>query len=850
MTTPRDEPRASHLFGPWWTGLKVVARGVHIVVLLGAVALLVGIGGLFVRAAPQRAPRPVPPAMESVDWSAPESSVFCLACHRQVAPAMAGLDVQRGHSQNVPLGDVQLAAIREMGTVVGPDNTLICMSCHHLGPDAGPYMLADTLEDSRLCQRCHPGHYARGTPHDLRLSAPGERNRLGQTVAEGGPCSACHLSHRFAREIVPSPLDPDGYCITCHQAYHVAEHLARTPMHHPESHCLQCHDPHDTGHGNFLRAEVNDLCLRCHAQMDGGVAAGMHPLGAMDRPIPVALGGGPQAAATNEVTCITCHAMHDAGYPKLLRMPYDSNAFCLTCHREQLEARTHDGSLPRHGQGPVLDDGQRVTVAAWGRPAGPEGELLCVSCHRVHGAAPAASLLAGGPRSDDTCMACHPGMRSVVGSVHDLRFNHPLEKNVRGDTAVAAGACSACHLGHGPARPIVPGPGDPRGQCVSCHQAGQCAGAKVPGAATHPETTCVDCHNPHERRSGKFLFEDSAALCLRCHAAQASMLGGPHDISVTVDADAWPPAAHGKADVCLPCHLPHGGEPGGLYRFPGPVGFGTHDGSCLECHLDAAWGASTSVPAAHPRNITPEHAMFDLALVPADEHGNKRIGCRTCHDAHGAAHPPYLARLGPGQTTEDLCLQCHAQMRAPSFSGHSSVRLAAEGHITDACKPCHVMHVDERTHSGVLLSTRFLHRQGDPLAAATRQGIPCEQCHRAPGLVSPRMLVQHPEVITWNMIPPEDPAYMPLFGPDGKVNPRGQVTCRTCHISHGRMDLIQRMEAGHELTDTERAAMKTHVRPFEPTNICTICHGPVARMLFLFFHEPDRRPPARPNVAR
>jgi hypothetical protein len=68
-----------------------------------------------------------------------------------------------------------------------------------------------------LCQRCHPGHYAQGTPHDLRQSAPQEQNRLGQTVAQGGPCSACHLSHRYAREIIPSPLDPDGYCITCHR---------------------------------------------------------------------------------------------------------------------------------------------------------------------------------------------------------------------------------------------------------------------------------------------------------------------------------------------------------------------------------------------------------------------------------------------------------------------------------------------------------------------------------------------------------------------------------------------------------------------------------------------------------
>lgn len=850
MNAPRGQSTTAAGLAALWPVVRGISRAGHVVVLFGSVAALLALSALFLRAAPSRRPPPVPPTMEDVDWRNPESSVYCLACHRQVAPAMAGLDVQRGHSQNVPLDDTKLAAIGEMGTVVGPERTLICMSCHKLGQDASPYMLADTLADSRLCQRCHPGHYAQGTPHDLRLSAPHEKNRLGQTVTEGGPCSACHLSHRYAREIIPSPLDPDGYCITCHQAYHVAAGRARQPMEHPESHCLQCHDPHDTSHGPFLRDSASLLCLRCHNELGGGVAAGMHPLGPTHHAIPAALidTAMQPAGPAGELTCITCHSMHDANYPNLLRMSAESNALCLACHREQLEAKSPRGHLSRHGQLPVLDADQKAFLAKWGAPTGPNGALLCISCHRVHGGAPGASLLAIGARSDDTCLACHPQMLEVVGSPHDLRTSHPLTENTKGVMVLAGGACSACHLAHGSARPPAASPGDPAGACASCHRPGECGGDKLPGAVSHPNTACTDCHNPHERRSGKFLLEDGAALCLRCHAEQARLVGGPHDITAGAQSAAWPPDARGQRGLCLPCHLPHGDAPAGLYRFPGPREFGTHDASCMDCHLDTAWGTKSEVTAAHPRQITQEHAMFNLALVPADEHGNKRIGCRTCHNAHGAAEPKYLARVGPGRTTEDLCLQCHMEQRPIPQSGHASARLAEQGHVTDSCKPCHVMHVGEDEHSGDLLSLRFLSPVGDELSAATRQAIPCEQCHRAPGLNSPRMAVNHPPIVTFNMFQPEDPAYMPLFGPDGRIHPQGQITCRTCHVSHGRMDLLRLVEQNRELTEVERNALKAHVRPFEASNICTNCHGPVARLLFLYFHQPERRPAAQPGA--
>jgi predicted CXXCH cytochrome family protein len=850
MMPVQPRPSAGARAGQLYALLRPVGRIVHAVALLGAVGVLLTIGGLFLRAAPQRKSSPVPPTMEDVDWHNPESSVYCLACHRQVSPAMAGLDVQRGHSQNVPLNDTQLRAVRDMGTVVGPNGTLICMSCHKLGQDSSAYMLADTLAGSQLCQRCHPGHYAQGTPHDLRQSAPTEPNRLGQNVAQGGPCSACHLSHRYAREIIPSPLDPDGYCITCHRAYHVAAEYARAQMEHPESHCLQCHNPHDMANGHFLREPGNELCLRCHAELGGGVAAGMHPLGPMDRPVPAELCvDDPTADDALDVKCVTCHSMHHAPYPQLLRMPPNSNDLCLACHHEQLAENSPHGVIPRHGQSPILDVAQRAVVTKWGTPIGAAGELLCASCHRVHGGQPEAALLVERPRYDETCLACHPNMLDVVGSPHDLRTSHPEERNTKGMTVLAAGACSACHLAHGAAREPAPTSGDPQGWCMNCHRPDECGQQKLPGAPDHPQTVCTDCHNPHERHGGNFLVQAGADLCLRCHENQLTLVGGPHDITAKAQLARWPAPARTQKGACLPCHVPHGGQRTDLFRTGGDQPVGNHDDVCLSCHADAAWEAPSQIAAIHPQQIAPEHSRVNLALVPTDEAGNKRMGCTTCHNPHGGADPVHLARVAPGEPTQALCVQCHREKEYVRLTGHSAEKLQCFEFDTDSCKPCHAMHARPNETWGNMLSPRFLMDRCVQTAGQPSTCLPCLACHYENGPAPAHEHGAHPEMIMVNINTPADPGYLPLFDPEGREAMDGQVVCRTCHVSHGRLELLQLMAHEARLTAEQQSAVRAQVRSYVAPNICSACHGDEGRRRFLYFHNSTMWKSAPPEAA-
>lgn len=834
----------------WSSGLLRVGRALQVLLGLAAAAIVVLMILPFARNAARLAPARLPSTMVEVDWHDPQSSLYCVACHRQVAPAIGTLDVQRGHSQNVPLDETQVRAVIEMGTVAGPGNTLICMSCHRLGAD-GKYMLADTLDDSRLCQRCHTGHYARGTPHDLRESAPQEHNRFGLTAAEGGPCSACHMAHAHAREIISSPLDPDGYCITCHQEHGVARRHARTgaSMQHPETHCLRCHDAHDAAHRNFLSEPPADLCIRCHADY-GDAANGMHPVGEVRDPIPDAIvaAGGAAGDSGRSLSCATCHSIHAPANGRLLVMGIDNNELCLTCHRDALSARSGHGDIPRHGQMPPLAAEQVELVQSWGRPTGANGELLCVSCHRVHGALSTRNLLAFEPRYSDACIGCHPAQAALAGTTHDLRTRFPDVKNDLGVSALEGGACSACHGAHGPARAAAPSAADPRGTCVNCHQIGGLAAARAFDGTAHPQTDCARCHDPHTRAQPSYLVRDELTLCSECHANEARVGGGPHDRRRTAASPRWSGAARDGA--CLPCHVPHGGDRADLFRVGTGGEHGYHDDVCLVCHADAGWKADSAVAALHPHDIRPEQHKVALALVPKDDAGNLRMGCRTCHDPHGGAEPAHLARVGPNEPTASLCLHCHESKRYIEQTGHASDRLARAGFSVDSCKPCHAMHARPDDRWGQMLSPRFM-ISDTPVATAEFDGpVPCMSCHHENGPAPVREFASHPQRAMTNLTPPDAPGYLPLFNRDGHEDPQGQVTCRTCHVSHGRLDLLEMSARNEELTPAERRAMLMQLRPFIPPNVCTTCHGDDARAKFLFFHKPQQHGERTPDAGR
>ncbi|MBI4651897.1 hypothetical protein HY745_11580 [Candidatus Desantisbacteria bacterium] len=94
-----------------------------------------------------------------------------------------------------------------------PDGNIVCSTCHNshiwdpvkndIGPgkDTDGTILNSFLRipndmKSALCGNCHfENVLIVGTKHDLNVMAPKERNVAGETIADSGPCGACHLTH-------------------------------------------------------------------------------------------------------------------------------------------------------------------------------------------------------------------------------------------------------------------------------------------------------------------------------------------------------------------------------------------------------------------------------------------------------------------------------------------------------------------------------------------------------------------------------------------------------------------------------------------------------------------------------
>lgn len=92
-----------------------------------------------------------------------------------------------------------------------------------------------------------------------------------------------------------------------------------------------------------------------------------------------------------------------------------------------------------------------------------------------------------------------------------------------------------------------------------------------------------------------------------------------------------------------------------------------------------------------------------------------------------------------------------------------------------------------------------------------------------------------------NLSDPAGPGYLPLYNASGREALDGQIVCRTCHVSHGRVELLQMMADKTTLGPEHQNAVRAQVRPYIPPNLCSQCHGEKGRSNFLHFHDAAMR---------
>ncbi|MEK6643067.1 MAG: cytochrome c3 family protein [Planctomycetota bacterium] len=700
-------------------------------------------------------------------------------------------------------------------------------------------------------------------------------------------CTVCHLewmeplAKNGRTELIAPPENPPEMpnvsrsetCLSCHDASVVdsrrlvwREHSHRTGIKPPEwmtvpsvlplvdgkIACRTCHSAHANGQFQsdvatavFLRAQnsAGELCIGCHQDKTRGPKLGTHPTGGMPWPIPKSMieAGAKPGPNLRELTCTVCHMPHGSVNDHLLVMGTESNQLCVTCHDQMRPGMFREGGHTEHPLQPVVNAEQKAAIARLGTKLGPGDKLVCLSCHKLHHGKSERFMLADELTDSRFCINCHAGKTSVLETSHNLAVKFPDEKNRLGMTTKTGGPCSTCHMFHRYARAPEISEIDPGGgKCITCHQAGRCAETKTLGVANHSKTECVACHDPHTTGAGHFLRAPGGELCLKCHGDYAALRGGPHDVRQA--SKTWPAEAAAMSNECMACHRPHGDERTGLFRVPPVEGVAQQDGACLTCHPTAAFNGDSRLAAIHPRSGARLAANHDLPLVMTADGKSEMIGCRTCHNPHVAdGATTKFVRTEVGENKSSLCITCHTDQAAIGLTSHAPAKLSDAGLATDTCLPCHTPHGNPNTVRADLLWPKSLTSAGTPPAGMNTADVYCANCHNEAGPGALPFIASHPVVAMFNSVEPDANGYLPLYDSLGRIDPKGALTCRTCHTPLGHLPDSKLDPKAGGASPAKAKAMRLMLRPFTAPNVCTTCHGTDALRRFLYFHDPQRR---------
>ena len=514
--------------------------------------------------------------------------------------------------------------------------------------------------------------------------------------------------------------------------------------------CSACHDEHSQarapfdptapaftgpGSGNgrhFMRVnnDHNQLCLDCHvAHNVTNALAGAHPVGIplpvdATHKLPTRL---PLETGTTNVSCLTCHQTHFSlvNDGKLLRLT-NSVSVCVDCHTESDTAAAAHFSKTNNA---TLWPGGRLGSLMPARTTATD-RGSCVNCHAVHGWPNATNPTNRYPHlladfEENLCMTCHG-------------TNGPAAKQVQLDFAKTR------------RHPIV--------------DTQQVAGRT---------TECVDCHNPHQARSGGLVYSTTAT-------ATRNQVTGP---------------LRGVSGVAVNFTTLTNFQTVATNRYtfiPETTGATYEYQICLKCHSAYAWGTGTPPNGQSPNGTALTPVETDLAqefspfnrsghpiVTGLDNYSNSIVVSGKRGLLAAAMKAPWNVNLGQQTMT---CTDCHnTDAASPAAQGpHGSAaqfmlrgtnannwpNVTLRNIATSWCMNCH----NNSAGRG--------HTEGD------HSGYACQVCHlvvQHGGKLS-RMLSDHdtmPARYAYNNT--RDPLGLQAFT-KAAVGSYGESSCRAqCH---------------------------------------------------------------------
>ncbi len=377
-----------------------------------------------------------------------DTSLACNACHFASKYTM--------HPVNISMKDSGLRT-----TLPLFDDKITCLTCHKYHTD-DPYarqkkqdttytflLRIPNLPVSSLCVNCHDDKkFVIGTDHDMKVTAPDEKNILEQTTGKMGPCSSCHLAHNgqtvklWAKNFYIAEDILTMLCKSCHNENGCAKSKNLNNFSHPlnievlkkgltttlplydddgkpkyegKINCATCHNIHiwspdekkpginknedGIGKNSFLRInnQLNSaLCVNCH-KTQGFIIGSPHDM------FEIAFNEknirGKSSGDSGQ--CSACHLVHNAKDKENFAREYgpedDTIAKkCTSCH---ISGKIAEKKLIGNNYHPI-----NLALASWkmttslplfGRDGkiSSKGMIKCTTCHNVHQWSPDKSKL-------------------------------------------------------------------------------------------------------------------------------------------------------------------------------------------------------------------------------------------------------------------------------------------------------------------------------------------------------------------------------------------------------------------------------------------------------------------------
>ncbi len=424
--------------------------------------------------------------------------------------------------------------------------------------------------------------------------------------ASGRSCLQCHISW-FAdfnpdATAVVLPVADERMCLSCHHGAVVESRQRMGRGHqHPSLHLLRENKPA----GDVTRFEADKVPTE-------------FPLG-----------------KDNRLYCGSCHTPHDkpkgakaigAGRKNpWLRQTTGNSELCLSCHASKKTAKDAPQQLnhkilnhplniimqaPSHqdmqgyAKQEELQKGLPASLKAKGARLGERHQLICQSCHNVHGGE-SESLLVENTEVAELCVQCHQSQHSENEKEARQKGVHPINLKLKEAVKLA-------------------------GKTIN-------------------NLNCLACHAVHDAVPNTPLLVEThldGALCKACHEKQIKLIDTDHDLRKQLqNPTSTVSKLLSKADVCGGCHALHGGNKKAPFLFSGPeyspdpkLELTSRDQLCMACHNE-----DNDVDAKPVENFT--HPWKDLILRsdPKDmpllnQNGEiaefGQIACITCHESH------------------------------------------------------------------------------------------------------------------------------------------------------------------------------------------------------------------------